>query len=670
MQGIMKRLARLLITAACCSAPLTSVAQGNPTPADCGLPAEGTIRSSVTYTLTADCAQTGALTISTPSVGSPDTVLTVDGSGFTVSLASANVSFISGAGPRTSVSLSDLTIDGQGVSRSALFVQATALTAERVTFTGSNGGTALGTSDANLTDVLFEDNFFSGIGTGSNGAALNFNTGEVTLTNAVVRNNKYGGGALLSHNGSIITNGCLSFSGNIPADVSGEWTDNSAGPCSGTVGNGGAILPPPSLLACGLPAPGNLDVNAEYSMSADCHMGLTGTSSTLWNVGPGVHITIRGNGHRLIGAVGDGFATLDTAFNSGLTLKNVHVEKVVSRPFGAVSVSHSTFTNTADRIFYLLGEAQFSNVLFEDITAPTWRLSNNGSVLIALSLTGSGQATFTNSAFRSITGLGGAPVLNTFGSGAITLNGCITFEGNTPGNYAGTVTDNSSGACGSGVLIGPDPGSFTNAETKNHNRHNSARLAGHNDGPSTGQSLVSKGYALSARYGLRSGVEFQRVDASGVGIQSIIDLGLIDAIDVWSYVEQGVEVCFPQQGHVLFLDAATAPRTVLLIDAYTINGYTCVFLNRPGTVVMTENAPPGMAMQSLDPGTVLVDCMVTTTDILNFRNGPGGDLLNGLIPARVTLTALRRTAGWFKVDYHGALGWISASYVITRGHCE
>ena len=64
--------------------------------------------------------------------------------------------------------------------------------------------------------------------------------------------------------------------------------------------------------------------------------------------------------------------------------------------------------------------------------------------------------------------------------------------------------------------------------------------------PPTGYILVNQGYQLWAQHGLASGVQFKRVDASGVGNSAVIDLGVIDAIDVWGYVEQGVQVCFPQ----------------------------------------------------------------------------------------------------------------------------
>ena len=34
-----------------------------------------------------------------------------------------------------------------------------------------------------------------------------------------------------------------------------------------------------------------------------------------------------------------------------------------------------------------------------------------------------------------------------------------------------------------------------------------------------------------------------------------------------------------------------------------------------------------------------------------------------------TLTALERTVGWFKVDYHGEPGWLAAMYLEPIGNC-
>jgi len=95
---------------------------------------------------------------------------------------------------------------------------------------------------------------------------------------------------------------------------------------------------------------------------------------------------------------------------------------------------------------------------------------------------------------------------------------------------------------------------------------------------------------LSAVHGLFSGIQFQRVDAGGVGIKRVIDLGLIDAVDVWANIGAGYTVCFPNTGYVIFLDAAGMPRAPEpAIDVtYTEDDYTCAFFDRAGTVVLVE----------------------------------------------------------------------------------
>lgn len=60
--------------------------------------------------------------------------------------------------------------------------------------------------------------------------------------------------------------------------------------------------------------------------------------------------------------------------------------------------------------------------------------------------------------------------------------------------------------------------------------------------------------------------------------------------------------------------------------------------------------------------------MATTAHNLNFRATPGGEIVRTL-PFGVTLTALERTDNWFRVDYHGTRGWVSADYVIAHDNC-
>ena len=42
--------------------------------------------------------------------------------------------------------------------------------------------------------------------------------------------------------------------------------------------------------------------------------------------------------------------------------------------------------------------------------------------------------------------------------------------------------------------------------------------------------------------------EAQRIDAEGVGIQSVIDRGIVDAVDVWGFMGAGTRVCFLASG--------------------------------------------------------------------------------------------------------------------------
>ncbi len=196
-----------------------------------------------------------------------------------------------------------------------------------------------------------------------------------------------------------------------------------------------------------------------------------------------------------------------------------------------------------------------------------------------------------------------------------------------------------------------------------------ARLQAH-----SGEWLTRQGYGLAASHGLRSGVQFQRLGAAGVGIDWVIDLGFLDALDVWGFVEQGVEVCFPPDrgyGGLMFLDAATSPRAVSALASVLREGYTCASINRPGTLVLVSNAPlpSQLPMPTALPTTILRGCLVRTNYMLNFRDAPAGALLGQTIPFDVTLVALSRTAGWFQVDYHGLRGWISAGHVTPMGNC-
>ena len=187
----------------------------------------------------------------------------------------------------------------------------------------------------------------------------------------------------------------------------------------------------------------------------------------------------------------------------------------------------------------------------------------------------------------------------------------------------------------------------------------------------TGEELNKLGQVrVRATYGLCSGVQFKRLEAGWLtGNQQVIDAGFIDAVDVYGYAEQGVEVCFPAYGAVVLLDAATSPRTLEPLASYVDEHYTCASFNKAGTAVLIS-ADSGLSTAPVSgpPPIGLSGCMVTTTHILNLRAGPDGDVI-GTVMYNATLTALSRTDAWFEVDANGVTGWISADYVTAAGSC-
>ena len=204
--------------------------------------------------------------------------------------------------------------------------------------------------------------------------------------------------------------------------------------------------------------------------------------------------------------------------------------------------------------------------------------------------------------------------------------------------------------------------------------------------PHTCATLSGTNATISATLGLQSGVQCQQVDAAGIGIQSVIDAGFIDAVDVWGYVEQGVEICFPQQGAIVFLDAATAPRSQVSVAYFARDGMTCAMLDRPGTVVLVPGQAPTLESpveadtpQSPESETSVgvpesrsTQCQITLTGNLRHRAAPEmGENIIGYVPRGTTVTPLSSVLYWVQVEYRGRVGWIidSPQYLVYAGSC-
>ena len=145
--------------------------------------------------------------------------------------------------------------------------------------------------------------------------------------------------------------------------------------------------------------------------------------------------------------------------------------------------------------------------------------------------------------------------------------------------------------------------------------------------------------------------------------------GFRDGLDVWGWVLPNMEVCFASAyGSFKFVDTTPLPRVIYDLPAVGIENMICTTINRPGIVALMPGPPAPVATAIPPASWTLSNCMVRTKYMLNFRAGPGGEII-GAVPFNVTLTALSRTADWFEVDYHGARGWVSNGYLEAQGDC-
>ncbi len=178
---------------------------------------------------------------------------------------------------------------------------------------------------------------------------------------------------------------------------------------------------------------------------------------------------------------------------------------------------------------------------------------------------------------------------------------------------------------------------------------------------------------VSATYDICSGIQFQRRDASAVGIGWIVNAGILDAVDVWGWVRPTATVCFPQVGSTLFINASRTPHTVEQLPYWLDGNSTCASVGVHGLIVLLpinspHTTPSAGTQNTQSTQSALSGCMVTTTARLNLRVEPNGTII-GVVPANATLTTFASQAGWFHIDYYGARGWISGDYATLVGSC-
>ena len=376
----------------------------------------------------------------------------------------------------------------------------------------------------------------------------------------------------------------------------------------------------PSMLAdCGLPAAASEFTSESrittFNMTADCNYDQWSAQANnailLFSSGT---FTINGNGHSIIGPPHtytiylEGSSVVVNLNNiefsnsgsgnrppitllPGTTLKGQNLIFRDNRAAGSRSV---LWTGSNTRVN--LRNVQFLN----NIQTNTG--TNAASVITAFA---GATVTITNGIFRgnqngieTSTNVSQTSVIGSIGSGtSVTLNGCMTFDSNvqadgstaaidaaelTGGGVAGTVNDRRTGLCPAEGFVFPQLPQKKSKKTATPRPSATARPLA-----TTCIDLhQATGIVVHATYGLASGVQCQRLGGGGIGIQSIVDGGFIDAVDVWGYVEQGVEVCFPQAGNLLFLDARMMPRAIAPLAATVVNGMTCGAVETPGSIVL------------------------------------------------------------------------------------
>jgi hypothetical protein len=171
-------------------------------------------------------------------------------------------------------------------------------------------------------------------------------------------------------------------------------------------------------------------------------------------------------------------------------------------------------------------------------------------------------------------------------------------------------------------------------------------------------------------------------EMGAVGIQSVIDNGVLQAVDVYgadtSSGQTIIEICLKGQGGIIFLDAKQQPRQPQWMPTNFKEGFTCTIIPNDGMVVLVVNNGYGgtpanqTATVPLPADAIsLSNCRVTTTHMVNIRPVPsvdGNEPLD-IVPFDLTLDATARTGDFFRVIYLDFQGWIHRDYLTTRGSC-
>ncbi len=177
-------------------------------------------------------------------------------------------------------------------------------------------------------------------------------------------------------------------------------------------------------------------------------------------------------------------------------------------------------------------------------------------------------------------------------------------------------------------------------------------------------------------YGHELGTQCQMVGEMEVARPDFSALGILAAVDIWSYIPTSLEVCFKQSGYLAFLDAAYAPRLASALDHVQRNGMTCGHIDSAGTVVLLAAPTPDHSPAQPPANTLPVydaiptsHCQIKLIETLYLRNAPAGKIV-GLVWLYSEVPVFEVSGDWYKIEFEGTIGYISRYYRrVLRGGC-
>ena len=177
--------------------------------------------------------------------------------------------------------------------------------------------------------------------------------------------------------------------------------------------------------------------------------------------------------------------------------------------------------------------------------------------------------------------------------------------------------------------------------------------------------------------GFGRSTQCQMVGEVAIAKTGLLGRGFKDAVDVWSYVPEGVEVCFREDGWMAFLDADYIPRMVMELESHQRDGMTCGTIDRAGTVVLLASAPaatqPGAALRQIRcPSSRPSRCTIVKSSWWRRSScapNQGGEII-GLVWMNSEVPVFEINGYWYKIEFEGQTGYVSRYFRrVLRGGC-